>query len=506
MGGAVSVTSPHDGSLSRMMNNSPESETRGTGRSETRPHHSKARSPHRVDASPTNPPGSVGACFFFIPVMTAFTRSTLLLLCLLGQTASAAATVAQEHLAAIPVPTGVAGDAGSATALEEAVEKAKLCPERAERWIAVGEALAQLQRDQPRVNWTDHAQISYEQALRLQPQSVQALNGLAWVFGQRHEFPKSIECAERALTFDPQSPEALGILGDAALELGRYDEALDHYQKMMDVRPDLSSWSRGAYALWVTGDKGKALWLMERALKAGAPFSENTDWCRAKLATMLFHDGAMLPAEQLLQPRVQAGCTHPQILLIAGRVAVAQAKFTEATGYFQSMLTSGPQHDALVALGEIQQHKGHLEAAEALYLQVEALHAQNVAAGVHDHTAMARFYADHERQLPDALRLAEEHQTTRNVLEADVLAWVYHKAGEPKKAISSMKLALSQHTPDAELHFHAGMIAAKAGDATAGRKHLQTALSMNPRFSLLLSPVAQQMLDTLSAGPLAATK
>ena len=77
------------------------------------------------------------------------------------------------------------------------------------------------------------------------------------------------------------NPAALGILGDGAVELGDYEKAFDQYQKMMDARPHLSSWSRGAHLLWLTGNRSKAMWLMERAIKAGAPFAENTAWCCA---------------------------------------------------------------------------------------------------------------------------------------------------------------------------------------------------------------------------------
>ena len=84
------------------------------------------------------------------------------------------------------------------------------------------------------------------------------MNGMAWVAGGRHVFDQSIEWANRALKIDPGNAPARGIIGDAALELGDYDRAFDEYQKMMDLRPDLSSWSRGAWLLWLTGNPSKA--------------------------------------------------------------------------------------------------------------------------------------------------------------------------------------------------------------------------------------------------------
>ena len=111
---------------------------------------------------------------------------------------------------------------------------------------------------------------------------------------------------------------------------GTTDGAYEHYQAMMDAKPDLSSWSRGASLLWITGNRSRAIWLMERAIKAGAPFAENTAWCRAKYATMLFDDGALVPAAQVLAPAVAAGTTNPEVLLAAGNIAAAQHDFAAA--------------------------------------------------------------------------------------------------------------------------------------------------------------------------------
>ena len=65
------------------------------------------------------------------------------------------------------------------------------------------------------------------------------------------------------------------------------------YQQMLDIRPDISSYSRGAHLLWLTGDKRKATWLMYKAILTGAPYAENTAWCQTQLALILFNSGAI---------------------------------------------------------------------------------------------------------------------------------------------------------------------------------------------------------------------
>ena len=406
-----------------------------------------------------------------------------------------AALTAGQIFAAIPLPEE---DSMTDKALAQALTKAREKPHGAMVWVNLGDALAQKLRDSANLKYYDYAEMAYRHALQLDPKSVDAMTGMAWVVGGRHVFDQSIEWANRALKIDPRNAPARGIIGDAALELGDYARAFDEYQKMMDLRPDLSSWSRGAWLLWLTGNPSKAQWLMQKAIKAGAPYAENTIWCRARLATMLFQEGALLPAEQVLAPALAAAPRNTQVLLVAGHIAVARHDFATATRYYQTVLNTGPNHEALAALGDLSAANGEQEKAEVYYKKVEALHAGHLATGGHSHMLMAKFYADHDRNLVEALRLAEQRKLTRNVLEADVLAWVYFKSGDLPHARDAIKRALSRNTPDAEMHYHAGMIAVASGDRGAAQKELGKALSLNPKFSLLQAPIAHRMLDQVA--------
>jgi tetratricopeptide (TPR) repeat protein len=369
--------------------------------------------------------------------------------------------------------------------------------EDATAWTDLGDLLAQEYRNSGDTAYYSHAEAAYRRALKLDPRKVDAMTGLAWVFGGRHMFLESTEWARRALDIEPDNRAAYGISGDAALEQGDYELALDHYRRMTELRPDLASWSRGAHLLWMTGSVSRAIALMQMAIRSGAPFAENTAWCRARLAMMFFHDGALVPASQTIEAALAGAPNNTQVLLAAGRIAAARGDLAGAERYYQTMLKGGPNLEALVALCDLSMARGDKAAAEEFYAKVEALHSANVAAGVHDHTTIAKFYADHDRHLAQALVLAEQHKLTRNVQEADILAWVYFKNGDRARAVEFMKLALSQNTPDPDMQFHAGMIAAQAGDRVSAQKHLQAALAMNPRFHPVFADVAAKTLNEL---------
>ncbi|MEP6821100.1 MAG: hypothetical protein ABI946_01995, partial [Chthoniobacterales bacterium] len=248
-----------------------------------------------------------------------------------------------------------------------------------------------------------------------------------------------------------------------------------------------------------------SFWLMEKAIRAGAPYAENTAWCRARLALMLFYDGAYLPAEQTLAPAVAAAPRNMPVLLAAGRIKIALHENAAAREFYQRALAVAPNVEALGALGDLAAADGAPAEAEEYYRKVDELHAQHLAKRGHDHLQVARFYADHDRNLVEALRLAEECKLTRNVFEADTLAWVYFKNNQPEKAQEAIGRALSQNTPDPAIQFHAGMIAAGAGDRGAAQKYLGTALSWSPLFSLVDAPKAVETLQDIGSHPVFAT-
>lgn len=367
-------------------------------------------------------------------------------------------------------------------------------------WVHLGNALMQKARETSDASYYGRAEPVFQKALSLQPKNVAALTGIAWVYGARHEFEQSLEWANQAIAIDPKNQAAYGLLGDAALEMGQYDKAFEHYQKMLDIRPDLSSYSRGAYLLYLTGDIRKATWLMQKAIAAGAPYAENTAWCRAQLTLMLWNNGALLPAEQVLEAALKQTPNNYHLLTAMGKIKASRKDYRAAIDYYQKAIAIAPQHEAVVALGDLYTLTGQKDEAEKQFALVAEIHKLNKANGVRGDAQMARFYADHDRNLPAALKIAEEEYKARpNVFAADTLGWCYYKNGRYEEAKKAIKEALSQRTPDANILFHAGLIYAKLDDRRLAQQYLYQALSLNPNFHPVYVSVAADALKQLGA-------
>jgi tetratricopeptide (TPR) repeat protein len=408
-----------------------------------------------------------------------------------GETKTAAPATA-EALAAIPEATGNSL-ADKTIAKWSAQVRQKPDDDRA--WAVLGDALMQKARETADLSYYGHAEKAYRKALDVKPKRVAALTGMAWVNGCRHEFEKSIAWANRAIALDPRDNEAFGLIGDANVEMGDYEAAFKNYQRMLDIRPDISSYSRGAHLLHLTGNNKKAIWLMVKAVRTGAPYAENTAWCRAQLALMFFSRGALPPAEQTLKAALELTPNNYQVLAAMGKIKAAQKDYRAAIACYKRSIAIVPQHDSLVALGDLYALTGKPQEAEKQYALVETIHQLQKANGVRGDMQIAQFYADHDRNLPEALQEAEaEYTTRRNVYAADTLAWCYYKNGRYEEARSLIRQALRVNTPEARFLYHAGMIANRQGDRAAAQMYMYHALSLNPNFNPIQAAEAVETL------------
>lgn len=377
-------------------------------------------------------------------------------------------------------------------------QRVQQAPQQDHAWVQLGDAFMQKARETADVSYYNRAEAAFQQALTLTPQHREALTGMAWVASVRHDFEQSITWAKQALALDASHHRAHGLLGDAAVEMGDYEAAFEHYQSMINLRPDFSSYSRAAHLLYLTGSHMQAIWMMQKALAAGAPYAEHTAWGQAQLALLLWHTGALLPAEQMLTAALKDMPTNPHLLAAMGKIKASQQDYAAALDYYTRASAITPQPETLMALGDLYRLSARQEEADKHYALVEAIQQLHQANGIRGDIQILRFYADHDRKLAEALQEAEAlYQTRKNVYTADVLAWCYYKNGRYADAKKVMKKALSQQTPDAQILFHAGMIALQLGEESSARNYLSRALSLNPQFHPQYAAVAADALKQL---------
>ncbi len=109
---------------------------------------------------------------------------------------------------------------------------------------------------------------------------------------ERHNFTKVAEYSRELTASSPDDPWNWGTLGDSLMELGQYDKAAEAYQRMVGLRPDLSSYNRASYYRFVAGDAAGAIQVMKQAISAGSRSMENVAWCYVGSGQHVFQDWA----------------------------------------------------------------------------------------------------------------------------------------------------------------------------------------------------------------------
>jgi tetratricopeptide (TPR) repeat protein len=132
------------------------------------------------------------------------------------------------------------------------------------------------------------------------------------------------------------------------------------------------------------------------------------------------------------------------------------------------------------------------------YALVDAIDQLYRASGVNTDLQAALFLADHDRDLEESLRTARAAAEDRpSIQAADTLAWALYKSGRFEEARAHAEDALRLGTQQPLYLYHAGMIAAAQGDASAARDYLGRALAINPRFHVLHAEEAAATLKQL---------
>jgi tetratricopeptide (TPR) repeat protein len=369
-------------------------------------------------------------------------------------------------------------------------------PDDANSYALLGTLMLQKARESADATWYAQADTAFNETLKHDAQQQDALIGKGSLALSRHEFVQAVKWGERAIAANPYRAQAYGVLGDAQVELGRYEAALRTIQKMVDTRPDIASYSRVSYLRELHGDVAGAIDAMRRAVNAGAPGAEGTLWAQVQLGVLYFNKGDLQTAEALFGNVLQQQANYAPAQAAIAKVRAAQGRADEAVALYQTVLSRLPMPQYAIELGEFYEALGRRADAKAQYDLVRAIQQINANAQMNTDLEMALFEADHGNPVKAVALARAAYQQRPSIHGADALAWALYRNGHFSEASTLIKEALKLGTQDAMLHYHAGMIALEF-DANEARQHLQTALVINPHFSIHHAPLAEKTLKQL---------
>ncbi|MDQ6913326.1 MAG: hypothetical protein M3128_10680 [Verrucomicrobiota bacterium] len=301
-----------------------------------------------------------------------------------------------------------------------------------------------------------------EQAARVineaAPEDTGALLLLGHVSDAQHRFAETEQIARRLIAqrefvFD------YALLGDALMEQGKLSEAVGAYQKMIDLKPCLQTYSRVSHMRWLKGDLTGAIAVARLAVSASSPREpEPTAWAYTRLAFYQLETGETEQAMRNSDLALQASPDYAPALLMRGRILLARSDIVAAIAPLQRAAEISPLPEYLWTLSDALRANDQITEAEAVETQLSATGA------ISDPRTFALFLASRGENPALALRLAtSELESRHDIFTYDALAWAQLANGQVEKAQENIRQAVSEETKDARLFYHAGAIAAAAG-------------------------------------------
>lgn len=387
------------------------------------------------------------------------------------------------------------GKAAVDVTIEQHQKRLKVQPDRLDSWVLLGRAWVRKARESGDPGYYVHADACADRALALDPESGLAFGLRAQVRLNEHKFGEARGLAERVLAKRSDDLVALGVLSDAALEMGRHDEAVDAAQRMVDLKPNLPSLSRASYLRWLRGDvvgaKSAALKAIDAGLDPRDP--EPGAWMLVQAAMIFWHEGDVDGADAGFDRALSLFPDHPPALVGKGRVALARGDARRAVEFFAKADKGSPLVETAWLLGEARSRAGDKAGADAAFAEVER------RGHLSDPRTLSLYLATKGREPAEAVRLAEEEAKERgDVYTHDALAWALLRAGRPREAKAASDKALALGTQDPLLLYHAAAIAKALGDAGRSAKLAERALSLNPHFDPAGGDDARALLASAS--------
>lgn len=300
-----------------------------------------------------------------------------------------------------------------------------------------------------------------------------------------HDFPTAERIArelvaERGLFLDN------GLLGDVLLDQGRLTEARDVYQRMLDQKPCLQSYSRAAQVRWLIGDVPGCRELLDLAASAGSRRDpESLAWVLARRAGLELQANDADAAARFADEALAVVPDYPAALAARGRAAMAKGAAAVAVESLAAAAARSPLPEHLWAHADALRAAGR--EAEAAAVEAELLRTGERE----DPRTFAVWLATSGRDVARCLRLAKaEVALRRDAHTLDALAAAQWRTGDVEAAAATMQQALVVGVQDARLHLHAACISDARGDRVTTATHVAAAQA---RLAALLPSEQRQL-------------
>ncbi len=275
----------------------------------------------------------------------------------------------------------------------------------------------------------DLAQRAFDRADAVRPDLDETRLGRSLLALSRHEFGEALALGVTVHARNPDNPDALAVMVDANVELGRYDDATSTLQELLDRHPGLPAYARLSYVRELRGDTLGAL----RAMREADTAANGVAFDRATVATFL-GDLELVRGHVRAAARQYARALELQPDLVLARVGAARAAAVRgdvgrAIGDLRALTRRLPVPAAVALLGDLQERRGDEAAAAKSFDLVRTIGTLQQSSGQVTDLETAVFEADHADDPASAARAVDLARRARRRLGPTTCSWTTRSHG-----------------------------------------------------------------------------
>ncbi len=299
--------------------------------------------------------------------------------------------------------------------------------------------------------------------LSIDPKNFEANVYKASLRMSQHQFADAKKIAEEARAINPDNAYVYGILTDANVELGNYEEAVAMSDKMQAMKPSLEAYSRASYLREIYGDFNGAIAAMKLAVQAGLPGSEPQSWSMNVLGDLYYNTGKLDEAEKAFETNLQMRPSYAPSMAGLAKVLAKKKNYTRAIALLDSANAIMPQSSFDEQIADVYTEMGDTKKAMDKHTAVQKLLITDANSNHHSVSLeLAKSFAK-TNQWDSAKKYAtmEYNIRPKNIDVNNELAWIAYNQNDFVKAKEYLKAALSTGSKNPELMQRAASINSK---------------------------------------------
>lgn len=399
------------------------------------------------------------------------------------------------------VPAAAAAANGNPTGLIASLQaRLRQIPDDAVSWATLGLAYVQQARVTGDPSYYTKAAGALRRSMEESPEAnAPALTGKAALAAARHDFAGALRLARQSEEINSYNAVNLGVLVDALVELGRYDQAFAALQRMVDLKPGVPSYTRVSYSYELRGNLAGARYAMRQALDI-AYSPDDRAFALFQLGELAWNSGRLKAAARLYAQGMDEAPSYVPLLYGQAKVEAAHGDTAQALRDYRTVISRFPSPGYVSEYADLLSSLGRDRAASRQGDLIAAQQRLFRAAGVNLDLELSLYDATHGRPQQSLEAARRAWQQRRSVFVEDAYAWALHVNGRDRAALTHAREAARLGTRSALFAYHRGMIEKSLGLEAAAEKSLRRALDINPYFSPVQAPQARRALAVLTQG------